>query len=195
MARKFVRSCPKGGTCLVDVIISEYAIGNCDFTRRDILSDLPSLRLTPRQASYRLAHLVKNGTLFKTGKGSGAKYNVSHRPDGIYFPMNLNPEPFEAIKSGRKTVEMRLNDNRRKALCKGDFIVFTNTETKEELTVRILGKHVYSDFHELYRNHEKTTIGYGENDVADPLDMLKYYPEEKIKKYGALAIEIEVCEK
>ena len=195
MARKFARSCPKGGTCLVDVIISEYAVANCDFSRKDILTDLPSLKLTSRQASYRLSHLVKTGALIKTGKGSAARYNISDRPDGIYFQMNLNPEPYETIKSGKKTVEMRLNDNKRKALRQGDFIVFTNTETGEKLTVEILDKRAYPDFYELYKHYDKVPIGYGEDDVADPSDMLMYYPKEKIKKYGALAIHIKAVDR
>ena len=195
MARKFNRSCPKGGTCLVDVIISEYAIANCDFTRKDLLRDLPSLKLTPRQVSYRLAYMVKNGTLIKEGQGNGATYNISQRPDGMYFYMNLNPAPFEAIKSGKKTVEMRLNDNKRRALRAGDLIVFTNTETKEEMIVEILDKIVYTDFHELYKHHNKISIGYSENETADPDDMLEYYDKKRIKKYGALAIVIRLSKK
>jgi len=178
----------------VDVIISEFAVANCDFTRGDILNNLPSLKLTPRQASYRLAYMVKNGTLIKTGQGRAAKYNISHRPDGMYFCMNLNPGPFESIKSGRKTVEMRLNDNKRKPLRKGDYIVFKNTETKEEIVVEIIDKIVYADFYELYRYHDKISIGYAENEDAHPDDMLEYYDKKKIKKYGALAILIRLTQ-
>ena len=195
MARKFSRSCPKGGVCLVDVIISEYAVANFDFSRKDILNDLPSLKLTSRQASYRLSHLVKNGTLIKTGQGSAARYNISHRPYGIYLHMNLNPEPYAAIKAGTKTVEMRLNDNKRKALKEGDFIVFTNTESGEKLTAEILDKRVYADFYELYKYYDKVSIGYSENERADPADMLNYYPKERIRKYGALAIHIKIADK
>ena len=110
----------------------------------------------------------------------------------VTHEMNLNPEPFESIKSGRKNVEMRLNDERRKGIKKGDYIRFTHTETGEELLVRVEDKIAYSDFAELYAAHDKTTIGYGADDVAHPGDMLKYYTEEKIREYGALAIVISL---
>ena len=110
----------------------------------------------------------------------------------VTHEMNLNPEPFESIKTGRKNVEMRLNDERRKGIKKGDFIRFTHTETGEKLLVRVEDKLVYPSFNELYLAHDKTTIGYGRDDVAHPDDMLKYYTEEKIKEYGALAIVISL---
>lgn len=34
----------------------------------------------------------------------------------MLFKMNLNPEPFEKIKCGQKTIEMRLYDDRRKPI-------------------------------------------------------------------------------
>ena len=192
MARKFVRSCPKGGRCYVDVIIGEYAVTAGEFTRNDILTERPWLKLTPRQASYRLSALVKEGTLTLKGTGRSARYIITDRPHGFTYPMNLNPRPFEAVKSGRKTVEMRLNDERRRYLDKGDFILFTNTETGEELFVKVNGRVEYPSFEELYKHHDKTSIGYGENDVADPGDMLEYYTQEQIDKHGALALLIEV---
>ena len=192
MARKFVRSCPKGGRCYVDVIIGEYAVTAGEFTRNDILTERPWLKLTPRQASYRLGALVKEGTLTLRGKGRSARYVITDRPHGFTYPMNLNPRPFEAIKSGRKTVEMRLNDERRRYLDKGDFILFTNTETGEELFVKVNGRIEYPSFRELYEHHDKLSIGYNENEVADPDDMLEYYTQEQIDKHCALALLIEV---
>ena len=40
--------------------------------------------------------------------------------------MNLNNEPFELIKSGSKTIELRLNDEKRRLLNVGDEILFNN---------------------------------------------------------------------
>lgn len=194
MSRKFVRSCPKGGTCYVDVIISEYAVGTGEFTRKDILTDRAWLKLTPRQASYRLNALVRKGVLTIKGQGRAARYIIAERPHGITYVMNLNPRPFEAIKSGRKTVEMRLNDERRKYIGKGDYILFTHTETKEELLVKVEGREEYPSFCELYANHDKVSIGYKEEDEASPLDILEYYTEEQIKKHGALALLISKVE-
>ncbi len=50
----------------------------------------------------------------------------------------------------------------------------------------------YSNFEELYLNHDKKSIGYKENEEADLKDMLKYYSQENIDKYGVLGIEIKI---
>ena len=111
--------------------------------------------------------------------------------NGKEYEMNLNPGPFLSIKSGRKTVEMRLNDERRKGIKKGDIISFTHTETGEKMRVYVEDAVVYPSFVELYQKHDKIAIGYNEDDIPDPSDMLEYYSKEKIEKYGALAIIIK----
>ena len=41
--------------------------------------------------------------------------------------MQLQPEPFSMIKSGVKTIELRLYDEKRRKIRIGDEILFTNT--------------------------------------------------------------------
>ena len=106
--------------------------------------------------------------------------------------MKLRPLPFAAIKSGKKTVEMRLYDEKRAQIRCGDEIEFTCTDGGECLRCKVTGLFRYESFEELYRNHDKISIGYAQNEIADPKDMLAYYPQEEIKKYGVVAIGIEV---
>ena len=40
--------------------------------------------------------------------------------------MKLNPEPFDKIASGKKTIELRLYDEKRKTVLPGDEIIFTH---------------------------------------------------------------------
>ena len=105
--------------------------------------------------------------------------------------LTLYNEPFNAIKYGNKTVEMRLNDERRQNISLGDVLVFENIVTKEKLTVEVLEKHAFKNFFELYKNYSKTDIGYKLDEEPNPNDMLKYYSQEKIDKYGALAIHFK----
>ena len=106
--------------------------------------------------------------------------------------MNLWNNSFFAIQSGSKTVEMRLNDDKRRLLCVGDTITFINVDTQKELAVKVIKTVVYKDFFELYKNYNKIQIGYSFDEVEDPADMYNYYSIEEIDKYGALAIEIEL---
>ena len=46
--------------------------------------------------------------------------------------MNLAPSPFEMIASGKKTIELRLNDEKRRKIQIEDFIQFTNVKSPNE---------------------------------------------------------------
>ena len=49
--------------------------------------------------------------------------------------MNLWNDSFIAIKEGWKTIEMRLNDDKRRKIQTGDIIEFTNTSTLKKCLV------------------------------------------------------------
>lgn len=108
--------------------------------------------------------------------------------------MNLNPEPFEMIRSGKKTIELRLNDEKRKALSVGDTIVFTNTEDSGmQISATVTALHKFRNFAELYDNLPLLKCGYTEKDIdiAKPEDMNVYYSKELEEKYGVLGIELQ----
>lgn len=108
--------------------------------------------------------------------------------------MKLWNDSFQAIKDGSKTIEMRLNDEKRSIITCDDIIVFKNVKTNEEIKCLVINIYKYENFIELYKNHDKLSIGYKENEDADPKDMLSYYTIENITKYGVLGIEVKVAE-
>lgn len=105
--------------------------------------------------------------------------------------MKLNNGPYVNIKNGTKTIELRLNDDKRQLLKIKDLIEFTNKETLEQMLVEIQNLYHYPSFDELYKHFDKVSMGYKENDVADSKDMEKYYSKEEQEKYGVLGIEIK----
>ena len=50
--------------------------------------------------------------------------------------MNLTPAPMQEIRAGNKTIELRLNDEKRKQISVGDTIKFINTEDSND-TLRV----------------------------------------------------------
>ena len=103
--------------------------------------------------------------------------------------MHLNEPPFEMIKSGQKTVELRLNDEKRRLIRVGDHILFNGS-----LEVEVVALHAYPDFEGLYAAFPLSVLGYlpDEEATASPSDMLAYYTREQIATYGALGIEIKL---
>lgn len=106
--------------------------------------------------------------------------------------MRLQNDPFNKIKNKTKTIEMRLNDEKRKELKINDVIEFTDILTNEKIYVKVTNLYYYKDFKELYKNHDNISIGYLENEDANPNDMEKYYSKDEINKYGVVGIEIKV---
>lgn len=105
--------------------------------------------------------------------------------------MKLNNGPYNNILYGKKDIEMRLYDEKRRNINIGDIINFTNISTLENFDVEVVNIHRYSDFNDLYKSFDKQRLGYNKDDKANPDDMKKYYSEEDIRKYGVVGIEIK----
>ena len=108
--------------------------------------------------------------------------------------MRLKPRPFDLISCGKKTIELRLNDEKRQKVKIGDHIVFSNSAAPEEtITVKVTALHRFSDFAELYTALPLDKCGYSLQEIAtaSPADMDKYYSPAEQKLYGVLGIEIE----
>jgi len=106
--------------------------------------------------------------------------------------MKLKPSPFEKIKSGQKTIELRLYDEKRQQIKVGDGITFTNTSTGEQVRAIVRKLHRFDSFAELYRTLPLLQCGYTAEDVdkAHPSDMEQYYSTEEQEKYGVVGIEL-----
>lgn len=106
--------------------------------------------------------------------------------------MRLHNNPFELIQNGTKTIELRLNDEKRKLINIGDIIEFENRITKELIITEVTNLYKYNSFEELYPHFDKISMGYKETEVADPYDMEQYYSKEEQVKYGVVGIEIKL---
>ena len=105
--------------------------------------------------------------------------------------MKLRLSPFEKIKNGRKTIELRLYDEKRQKVQVGDFIEFTCLDdVTQKLQTRVTALHRYSSFAELYAALPKEKVGYLSSDTPDPIHMDEYYSQEDQEKYGVLGIEL-----
>ncbi len=106
--------------------------------------------------------------------------------------MTLRPAPFAKIKAGKKIFEIRLNDEKRRAVKTGDVIEFTETESGEKLRVAVKSLHPFATYGDLCRALSLRECGYEEGEAASPHDMDAYYSPEKQERYGFLAIGIKL---
>ncbi len=106
--------------------------------------------------------------------------------------MKLSSAPFEMIKSGKKTIELRLFDEKRQRIRVEDEIEFSSIDSGELLRARVVKLHRFADFCELYERLPLLKCGYTEENLhrAEPSDMDEYYSLTEQKKYGVLGIEL-----
>lgn len=108
--------------------------------------------------------------------------------------LKLQNKPFYAIKNHQKTIEMRLFDSKRKLINAGDEIVFTNLENDKKICCKVLDIFVFKNFDELYKNFDKTELGYAKNEIAKPTDMNIYYSLQQQQEFGVCAIKIKLID-
>lgn len=104
--------------------------------------------------------------------------------------MKLRSGPFTAIASGKKTIESRLYDEKRRMIQVGDQILFRNAEAPDQvLLTNVVELLRFETFEVLLSSHPVGHFG-GES-VEELLEQVyQYYTKEDEAKYGVLGIRI-----
>lgn len=107
--------------------------------------------------------------------------------------MGLYEEYFKAIKNGKKTVEVRLNDEKRRKIKIGDTIEFIKVpERNETMQVKVTELRSYDTFKSMYKEipfEEFDCEGWTMKEMID--GRYDIYTPEQEKQWGTLAISIK----
>ncbi len=107
--------------------------------------------------------------------------------------MKLQQNPFDMIRSGCKTIEIRLNDEKRQQVRVGDTIEFSLIDDPtQHINAVVEGLHHFATFKDLcyaFSPHE-----YGSERAEEYSFMYQYYSKEDEVKYGVLGIRVKCVE-
>lgn len=109
--------------------------------------------------------------------------------------MNVDGKWFDKVVGGSKTIELRLNDDKRRNVKVGDYVILNNLAEKPELTksvVQVTALHKFDNYEDLYNNLDMAKCGYSKSDVPNPDDMLEYYSAERQAEWGVVGIEFDL---
>lgn len=107
----------------------------------------------------------------------------------ITHSLRLAAVPFDAIASGKKTIESRLFDEKRQKVAIGDKIIFTNRENAEEtVTARVTGLLHEATFHDLFVGNGPDRFG-GESIEQLDNQIKEFYSDDDQRVYGVVGIE------
>lgn len=107
--------------------------------------------------------------------------------------MKLNDKAFNNIKKGLKKFELRLYDNKKKNISIGDTIIFHNLNNLEDtISVSVIALLRYPTFAELFSDIDYNLCGTA-NSLEEKLEHIHtFYTIEQEKKYGILAIKMQL---
>ncbi|WP_144614145.1 ASCH domain-containing protein [Bacillus cereus] len=111
----------------------------------------------------------------------------------MIYEMGLYNKPFQSIQSGKKVYEVRLYDAKRQLIKQDDHIVFTNLTTEETMIVKVMEIKRYESFKAMYEQIDKKLLDCEDDSLEEMLESTyKIYTKEQEKKWGTVAIGIEV---
>lgn len=102
---------------------------------------------------------------------------------------------FNKIKSKRKTLEGRLNDEKRKQILIGDFIDFKNIANENDhILTRVVDKYNFDNFDQMLIFIDKNELGFDRNETDEEVLRVyrNIYEKEKEDKYGVVIFKIEL---
>ncbi|MCL2017304.1 MAG: ASCH domain-containing protein [Alphaproteobacteria bacterium] len=107
--------------------------------------------------------------------------------------MHLHAEPFAQFKSGKKKIELRVNDPKRQAVELGDGIIFTSRESGQKLAFKVIGRVLFRDFETLVDYLGGDKCGFTKDSPTGYKKewMGNIYSKADVEKYGALGIVVE----
>lgn len=107
--------------------------------------------------------------------------------------MRLQKKYFELIKNGKKTIELRLFDDKRRLLKIGDEIEFSCVDNPQnKIFAKIIHLYQAVDFASLCQKINCFQAGFAsKEELIQTLETI--YPLSQQQKYGVIGIELECC--
>ena len=150
----------------------------------------PDIATLPRELVRDYEYAV--GVLKEVERDCAA--GTTEAADGKAVEMRLDAVPFEQIKSGKKTVELRLYDEKRRALGTGDTVIFRRTDGDGELRAQVVSLDVRKSFADLFALPDMLVAsGFDECAPAQAVSCMRaYYSADDENKYGVVAIGLRL---
>ena len=155
---------------------------------RKLQSSLTLFHRADEENAYLYEDLIK-----KFFDGEFDRNTLRYLERGSYVKMQLQEVHFQKIKHGYKTIEVRLNDTKRRAINVGSKICFINEDNGETIWAEVLDLHHFATFKALFESDYFPQCGFQGRTPCEAVEcMRQYYSEKEEKSCGVVGIEIMV---
>lgn len=107
--------------------------------------------------------------------------------------VHLHSDVFDIVKNGKKDIEVRINDEKRRLLKVGDTLVFLRRPNEdEEIRAKVVGLEYYDCFENLVDHYDMGRIYLSDYTKEQYLEEMKrFYTMEEQRENGVVAILFE----
>ena len=112
---------------------------------------------------------------------------------GEFRKIHVSEPWFTFIKEGKKTVEGRLNKGQFAELHVNDIVIWFNKDSTEEIKTRIIEINLYPSFRNMLEKERLENVLPSKTSLDDGEKVYyQYYSPEDEKKFGVLAIKLQL---
>ena len=105
--------------------------------------------------------------------------------------MNVKEKYYNMLKEGRKTIELRLFDEKRRGINIGDIIEFSNTSNAEDkFSAKVVDLHKAENFASLCKKIDCHNAGFDTDEELIKV-LEEFYSLARQKEEGVIGIEIK----
>ena len=106
--------------------------------------------------------------------------------------MGLAHDQFLLVQARTKTIEIRLNDQKRPQLVVGEQMVFEDLATQQQVTKKGTQLEKFGTISQLYQQYQGTAVGSAPTDSVAKMvaDTYRIYTPQQEKKHGVLALHL-----
>lgn len=106
--------------------------------------------------------------------------------------LKVKEKYYNLLKSGKKTIELRLFDDKRKNIKIGDYIEFSNiSDINDTFNAQVINLYRADSFAELCQNIDCLKAGFSNNNELITV-LEEFYSQERQKEFGVIGIEIKL---
>lgn len=106
---------------------------------------------------------------------------------GLRHEMHIDSIYFSLLKEGKKRVELRVNDEKRRQIMPGDKICFLSREhTDGVVTLNVSKKLISDSFESLLKDIPAVALG-GISEEKQIQELRRFYTEDEVTTWGVVA--------
>ncbi len=146
----------------------------------------------PKMQKIKSCNQEESQKIFEIAENIYEKINAGENP--CNHVLGLKPEYFELVKNGIKLFEGRINDEKRRLINVGDFVIIKkDPERVESFKVKVVDKLCFKSFKSMAQSIDCRDLGLAGLD-ADQIEQVyrKFYSEEEENRFGVVALKLEV---